>query len=614
MPPSGNINKPIRELIVLCNPQDRIKFVSRSFTDLFGAGAADWFDKVFSPGDGVHPERGGAPARYRTAAPLHSGDTIIDWEESHLPSGEHLYAGMIVPDNRVRDRRDMAANAGEDPKMHFLATMSHEMRTPLNGIIGMTGLLLDTRLDASQRSYAEAVRESGSALLALINDILDYSKLEAGKLELEEAPFDPVTLVQGVTELLSTKADDKGIEIASYVDPALPRRLIGDEARLRQILLNLAGNGVKFTDDGGVAIEASFEPRPGDEIALSIAVRDTGVGIPEQDQAKIFDEFAQADTLQANRQEGTGLGLAISQQLVAAMGGDITLQSVPGKGSTFTFTAVLKASEEAAKPVRIDAHPVVVATGSTTLARILRLQLQSFGIEKFRIATTAFEALHMLEELPEATLLSDLAITEAGGEPLAKAAGQSLVLLSPNNRSAIGSLRARGFDGYLIKPIRQSTLMRELARTPHTITETQMPEKKAVKPVSRKLNILLAEDNQINAVLATALIKRAGHHVHVAVNGEEAVEALKAGDYDMIFMDMHMPEMDGLEAARQIRAFDDEKAQTPIVALTANAMATDRQKCLGAGMDDFLSKPFDPEDFHAMLEKYCDGGEVRAAS
>ena len=488
------------------------------------------------------------------------------------------------------------------------------MRTPLNGIIGMTGLLLDTHLDANQRSYAEAVRESGGALLMLINDILDYSKLEAGKLELEEAPFDPVGLVQGVTELLSPKADDKGIEIASYVDPALPRRLIGDEARLRQVLLNLAGNGVKFTDYGGVAIEASFEPRPGDEIALSIAVRDTGIGIPEEDQAKIFDEFAQAENFQTHRPEGTGLGLAISQKLVAAMDGDITLKSVPDKGSTFTFTTILKASEKAVEPARIDAHPVVVATGSTTLARILRLQLQSFGVEKYRIATTAFEALHMLQELPEATLLSDLAITEAGGEPLAKAAGQSLVLLSQNNRSSIDALRARGFDGYLIKPIRQATLMRELARKPHTTTENKMPEKKAVKPLSRKLNILLAEDNQINAVLATALIKRAGHHVHVAVNGEEAVEAVKSDDYDMIFMDMHMPEMDGLEAAREIRGFDNEKAQIPIVALTANAMATDRQKCLGAGMDDFLSKPFDPENLHAMLAKYCDGGEVRAAS
>jgi len=469
MQPPDKTSQPIRELIILCNSQNRIRFVSRSFATLFGAAPANWLDHQFSPGANHDLEPGADPEIYRTKALLPDGEVIIDWEESHLPTGERLYAGMVVPDTRRAPQLSATGTASDDPKMQFLATMSHEMRTPLNGIIGMTGLLLDTSLNANQRSYAEAVQESGGALLTLINDILDYSKLEAGKLELEQAPFDPLALVQGVTELLSPKADDKGIEIASFVDPALPRRLIGDEARLRQILLNLAGNGVKFTDYGGVAIEASFEPRPGDEIALSISIRDTGIGIPEQDQAKIFDEFAQANTLQAKRPEGTGLGLAISQKLVAAMNGDIVLQSIPEKGSTFTFTAVVKTAEEAAAPVRIDAHPVVVATASTTLARILRLQLQSLGVEKFRIATTAFEALHMLQELPEATLLSDLAITEAGGEQLAKEAGQSLVLLSANNRTAIDAIRESGFDGYIIKPIRQSTLMRELARAPHHV-------------------------------------------------------------------------------------------------------------------------------------------------
>lgn len=599
-----------QELIVLCDAENRIKFVNRAFAALFGAAPQAWRDKYFNPGgDQASAVAFRKHRRFKTEVALQGDTVVIDWEETILAGGEKLFAGAC--DDNDGARRD--AHAVVDEKMRFLATMSHEMRTPLNGILGMNGLLLDTDLNANQRAYAEAVRESSVALLALINDLLDYSKLEAGKLELEEVTFDPVAMVQGVTELLSTKAVEKGIEIAAYIDPSMPPRLIGDEARLRQVLLNLAGNGVKFTDEGGVAIEASFDTQVNGDIGLTVTVRDTGVGIPYKEQSLIFDEFAQAHNLTTRRPEGTGLGLAISQKLVNAMSGEITLRSVPGQGSAFTFTVTLKAGAEAAQPTRIDAHPVVVATKSTILARVLRLQLQSFGVEHFRIVESSKEAVVVLKELPGATLLSDFDIAEAGGETMAVEAGQALVLLSNSDRSIIESLRDRNFDGYLIKPIRQSTLKRELSRAPHPIAEPLKPEKKPMANLSRKLSILLAEDNQINAVLATALIKRAGHQVRVAVNGAEAVEALKTDPYDLVFMDMHMPEMDGLEAAQKIRKLDVDMAAVPIVALTANAMASDRQKCLDAGMDDFLSKPFDPDDFHAMLEKYCGDGATPKA-
>ena len=592
-----------QELIVLCDSNNQIRFVNRAFAAMFGADPLAWRDKHFNPA-GNDDLKGVAreSRRYRTEVALQDGATLIDWEETILDGGEKLFVGVADVSNDVTVSEPVPAG---DEKMRFLATMSHEMRTPLNGILGMNGLLLDTELNPNQRAYAEAVRESSVALLALINDLLDYSKLEAGKLELEEAGFDPVALVQSVTELLATKAAEKGIEIAAFIDPAMPPRLIGDEARLRQILINLAGNGVKFTDHGGVAIEATFDTQVNGDIGLSVTIRDTGIGIPDNEQSLIFDEFAQAHNLTSNRPEGTGLGLAISQKLVKAMNGEITLRSIPGKGSAFTFTASLKAGAEAAAPLRIDAHPVVVATKSTTLARVLRLQLQSFGVEEFRIVDNEKEATVALKEMPGATLLCDFNIAAAGGEKMATEAGQALVLLSNSDRSIIESLRERNFDGYLIKPIRQSTLKRELSRAPHPTTELLKPEKKPMVSLSRKLSILLAEDNQINAVLATALIKRAGHQVRVAVNGLEAVEALKAEPFDLVFMDMHMPEMDGLEAAEKIRALDMDMASVPIVALTANAMASDRQKCLAAGMDDFLSKPFDPDDFHAMLEKYC---------
>ncbi len=479
------------------------------------------------------------------------------------------------------------------------------MRTPLNGIIGMTGLLLDTALEPSQRAYAESVRESGAALLALINDLLDYAKIDAGKLELDARPLSPFSLIQSVAELLSPRAADKGVEITAYVDENIPATLFGDEARLRQVLINLTGNGVKFTDSGGVSIEAHLVSKNGAAAAVRVEVRDTGIGIPEKLQAAIFDEFSQADSGAEKRKEGTGLGLAIAQKIVRAMRGDIKIESAPGEGSVFSFVIEFDYDEDGENERPLLTAPVIVATRSAVLRRSLELQLKSLGAGAIFYADSARGAHRAIEENPNAVLLCDIYLASEGAAPLAQAAGRSFVLLSPLARDRIGELREAGFEGYFIKPIRQSSLYDQLAGARARVAPKQ-PAERAEKSAPREgFHILLAEDNQINAVLATAIIKRAGHKVDVAVNGADAVSALERGCYDVVLMDMHMPGVDGLTAARRIRKLAGEFACVPIIALTANAMASDRQKCVAAGMDDFISKPFEPDDLINTINKWA---------
>lgn len=598
------------DLIVLCDGGDAIRFVNRSFAHIFGAAAASWLGRPFAPCAAGAP---GDVQTFKTSARGADGDIVINWRLEVLPGGERLYEGLIETSPPAGEAHSTPKPGGDESRVQFIATISHEMRTPLNGILGMSALLLDTDLTPNQRAYVEAVRQSGASLLALTNDILDFSKLDAGRLDFESAPYDPYALVQSVTEILSPRAAEKLIEIASFVDPATPRRLIGDETRVRQILVNLAGNAVKFTKKGGVAIELHTEQSV-EGARLVGVVRDTGVGIAREAHGSIFEKFMQADTDVGRRAQGTGLGLAISRRLARAMGGDIVFKSEEGKGSVFTFSVHAGPAAEKAAPARVDAPPIVVATSSPILSRIFRLQLQSFGVSNFRFVDDARDAAFALREDKGALLLIDYALVGDGlGEAL-DAASRALVLLSPTERGAIDTLRKRGFDGYLVKPVRQSTLMREIARGGRRVETAAPSAKPELTPVNRALKILLAEDNEINSILATTLMRRAGHKVDVAQNGEEAVAAASGGGYDIVFMDMHMPVCDGIEASRRIRALAGEAARVPIVALTANAMAADRQKCMAVGMNDFLSKPFEPSDLEAMLAKWGVGEEPLVAA
>ncbi|MEM8988007.1 MAG: response regulator [Pseudomonadota bacterium] len=611
----------VPDIIVARDASGRILFVNKAFLNTFDGDAAAWRGKRFTlaPAEGEGALKGHFTAQIETT----TGPRLIEWREDHIDVDEkivHVATGRDITDEGARAPAQLPKAGVDDAKMLFLATMSHEMRTPLNGILGMAGLLLGTDLDASQRTYAEAVRESGSALLGLINDILDYSKLESGKFELETLPLDLPGLVQSVAELLSPKAAEKGVEIAAFVDPAAPRKLIGDEARLRQVLLNLAGNGVKFTESGGVAIYIGLAgPVKNNEARLTIRVRDTGVGIAEEAQSRIFEEFSQADSSHARKFGGTGLGLAIVKRIVRAMGGDIALKSAPHQGSDFSFDITLGVAEterpEYAPPLK--GRTAIVATRSDILKDVTLRQLAAAGAEAVATASPE-ETLDALARHPDAPLLCDIYIAAETGDKLTKAAGDSLVLLSPAARGRLDTFRDAGFDGYLIKPIRQSTLIeRILAFDDKVIAAPARParldtdEDKKTASIGA-LRVLLAEDNQINAVLATALVKRGGHHIDVVGNGEEALSALKSAPYDVVLMDMHMPEMDGLEATRRIRVLASEVADIPIIALTANAMKSDRENCIAAGMDDFMSKPFDPAELEAKLQHWSRGRNAGA--
>jgi len=484
-----------------------------------------------------------------------------------------------------------------------LAALSHEFRTPLNGVIGMARLLDGTRLTAEQRAYVAALKESGEHLLGLVNDILDYARLGAGKTELTPTPVAPEDLLRQVCELLSPRAHEKGVEIGWAADAGLAP-ILADEGRLRQILINLAGNAVKFVETGGVLVLAE---RAGAG-RLRFTVSDTGPGVPEAERVRIFEAFAQGGAGLGARQAGAGLGLAIAQRLAEAMDGELGVGGVAGRGADFWFEAAFEAAGEPAAKPALEGRTVAVASPSAIVREAAARQIEASG-------GRAVRASGLREALPRTgegdVILVDHLLAAGGAAPEPPSGRAAVIMLRPEERDRIAPYRSAGFEGYLIKPLRRASLVERVlaAGNPHATEDDRIAPRGPVgAPAAGGVRLLLAEDNPINAMLARTLLRREGAEVVHVETGEAALEALGAGDFDLVLMDVRMPGLGGLEATRALRA---RGITTPVVALTANAFEDDRRACLEAGMDDFLVKPLSLEALRGALARWTGPGWTR---
>ncbi len=651
------------DVILRRDARGYLTFVNDTFCRVFGLSRDQVIGTRFQPRvlEGSQPQpismkKDMAPYRFHCDQKIETPDGIkwIAWEDFVLRGSDGIIREVQSVGREITDRkrfeddlahaRDEAETANKSKSM-FLAAMSHEIRTPMNGVLGMAGLLLDSDLTPDQQHYARVLKKSGEALLSLIDGILDFSKIEAGKMPVDQKPVNVLELVEGIAELLCPRAHGKGIEVASYVAPDVNPHLLGDEAHLRQILINLVGNAIKFTDKGGVSICIRLEEEKDSSSKtkqwLLFSVTDTGIGLEQHEADVIFEEFQQADSTRSRKYGGTGLGLAISKKLVHLMGGGIGVKTRHGEGSTFFFRIPFTVdldkpleplSETGDGREKLAGSRIMLLTTKNIEASLLMKTLNGMGVETihFRRCADALLALKqaVADGRPYNSILSGRVLEDMLSTEFIKVIRAQLprdkqpkttILMATNERSQLEILKRGGFEAFLMHPVRQSSLVAQLLRlllgekfkgNEYTDNRLEPP----AKPVTsgKPLRILLAEDNDINALLATTLLERDGHEVVLAKDGRKAVEIMsntQQKGFDLVLMDMHMPGMDGLEATREIRAMghgadSDGPGATPIIALTANAMSENRDLCLNAGMDDYLSKPIDPDELKRLLNEW----------
>lgn len=615
------------DLIVLRDVEGRISFANEAYCAIAGRSRDDLtgsdfqFDTI-EEGTASITRDGARLYDQKLATP--AGPRWIAWRESRLGAdcrslGHSQWVGRDVT-YRAANEQAMAsahdrANAANQAKSRFLAMVSHEIRTPLNGILGMSGLLLDTKLTPEQSSYVRAVKTSGDALLSLVEDVLDFSKIEAGHIDLVDEPFDLVKLVEDTAELLAPRAHAKQIEIATFVDDRLPSQVHGDAARLRQVLLNLAGNAIKFTIEGGVAIIVEPAETPD---RIRFVVSDTGIGIAPDAQARIFKEFEQADTTIGRTYGGTGLGLSISDRIVRGMGGALALDSATSgaAGSTFAFSIPLRPFGQVATSESPDlaGQSFLIVSQARVEPLLIKRRLEQWNALVVVVSDRAGAQARLNDRIWDAVLIDhglDAPELDRLAQQVQKRSSRCVVMIAPNDRHALPELISNGYADYLIKPMRAASLAARLASsdTP-SLAPSASPEGGRVEDViasQRPLSILVAEDNEINALLAHALLTKLGHVTTVVSDGHSAVAkwttAETAGTrFDLVLMDVQMPGLDGLEATRQIRRHEaSHDRHTHILALTANALAEDSEACIAAGMDGFLTKPLDRNALESAL-------------